>query len=46
MINVDMNNQQKEFYKAELALKYGKKYIQEFPLKFKEGVKVKLTVES
>ncbi|MBS3116836.1 DUF4346 domain-containing protein [Candidatus Woesearchaeota archaeon] len=36
----------KEFYKAELALKYGKKYIQEFPLKFKEGVKVKLTVES
>ena len=33
----------KELYKAELALRYGKRYVQEFPLKFKdtEVVKVK-----
>ena len=29
----------KELYKAELALKYGKKYQQEFPLKFTEKKK-------
>ena len=34
----------KELYKAELALKYGKRYLQEFPLKFKESFKVKLKV--
>src|SRR3989344_5006640 len=32
----------KELYKAELALKYGKKYRQEFPLEFSDEVKVKL----
>ncbi len=32
----------KELYKAELALKYGKKYRQEFPLEFSDKVKVKL----
>ncbi|MEK6863551.1 MAG: DUF4346 domain-containing protein [Nanoarchaeota archaeon] len=36
----------KELYKAEIALKYGKKYRQEFPLNFKEKVKVRLKVES
>ncbi len=32
----------KELYKAELALKYGKRYRQEFPLKFKEKVMVEV----
>ncbi|HLD40223.1 MAG TPA: DUF4346 domain-containing protein [Candidatus Nanoarchaeia archaeon] len=32
----------KELYKAELALKYGKKYRQEFPLEFLDKVKVKV----
>ena len=32
----------KELYKAELALKYGKKYKQEFPLKFAGKVAVKV----
>ena len=32
----------KELYKAELALKYGKRYVQEFPLKFKDKEKIKL----
>jgi len=32
----------KELYKAELALKYGKRYRQEFPLEFSDKVKVKL----
>ena len=33
----------KELYKAELALQYGKKYIQEAPLKFgKEKIKLKV----
>jgi dihydropteroate synthase len=32
----------KELYKAELALKYGKKYRQEFPLEFSDKVKMKL----
>lgn len=32
----------KELYKAELTLKYGKKYRQEFPLEFADGVKVKV----
>lgn len=36
----------KELYKAELTLKYGKKYRQEFPLNFKEKVKVRLKAES
>jgi len=36
----------KELYKAELALKYGKRYVQEFPLKFNDKVKVKLEQDS
>lgn len=32
----------KELYKAELALKYGKRYRQEFPLKFTDKEKVAL----
>lgn len=32
----------KELYKAELALKYGKRYQQEFPLEFTEKKKVAL----
>ena len=32
----------KELYKAELALKYGKKYRQEFPLKFKDKIVVEV----
>ncbi len=32
----------KELYKAELALKHGKKYRQELPLEFSDKVKVKL----
>ena len=32
----------KELYKAELALKYGKKYRQEFPLKFRDKVAVEV----
>lgn len=32
----------KELYKAELALKYGKKYRQEFPLEFSDVKKVVL----
>ena len=32
----------KELYKAEMALKYGKRYRQEFPLEFADKVKVKL----
>lgn len=32
----------KELYKAELALKYGKRYRQEFPLKFEEKVAVEV----
>ena len=32
----------KELYKAELALKYGKRYRQEFPLEFADQVKVKV----
>ncbi|MEK6939494.1 MAG: DUF4346 domain-containing protein [Nanoarchaeota archaeon] len=32
----------KELYKAELALKYGKRYRQEFSLEFSDKVKVKL----
>jgi tetrahydromethanopterin S-methyltransferase subunit A len=36
----------KEFYKAELALRYGKKYVQETPLSFKDPVKVRMKVKS
>lgn len=36
----------KELYKAELALKYGKRYVQECPFHYDEKVKVKLKVES
>jgi dihydropteroate synthase len=36
----------KELYKAELALEYGKKYIQEFPLKFSDKIKMKLKKRS
>ena len=32
----------KELYKAELALKYGKRYRQEFPLEFSDKAKIKL----
>ncbi len=32
----------KELYKAELALKYGKRYRQEFPLEFSDKIKVKV----
>lgn len=32
----------KELYKAELALKYGKRYRQEFPLEFSDKAKVKV----
>ena len=32
----------KELYKAELALKYGKRYHQEFPLEFSKKVKVRV----
>ncbi len=32
----------KELYKAELALKYGKRYRQEFPLRFKDKVMVEV----
>lgn len=32
----------KELYKAELALKYGKRYRQEFPLEFSDKVKVRV----
>ncbi|MDP3698045.1 MAG: DUF4346 domain-containing protein [Nanoarchaeota archaeon] len=32
----------KELYKAELALKYGKRYRQEFPLEFSDNVKVRV----
>jgi len=32
----------KELYKAELALKYGRRYRQEFPLEVSDKVKVKL----
>lgn len=32
----------KELYKAELALKYGKLYRQEFPLGFSDKVKIKV----
>jgi len=31
----------KELYKAELALKYGKRYRQEFPLEFSDKMMVK-----
>ena len=36
----------KEFYKAELALRYGKKYVQEAPLNFKDKTVVSLKVKS
>ena len=36
----------KEQYKAELALQYGKKYVQENPLKFSDKKKVKLNKQS
>ena len=36
----------KELYKAELALEYGKKYVQEFPLKFSDKIKSKLKEKS
>ena len=36
----------KELYKAELALKYGKKYVQECPFTYNEKVKVKLKMNS
>ena len=36
----------KELYKAELALKYGKRYVQELPLNFDEEIKVKLKIDS
>ena len=32
----------KELYKAELALKYGKRYRQEFPLEFSDKAKIKV----
>jgi len=36
----------KEFYKAELALRYGKKYVQEGALSFKDKIKVRIKVKS
>ncbi|MBI2572568.1 DUF4346 domain-containing protein [Candidatus Woesearchaeota archaeon] len=36
----------KEFYKAELCLRYGKEYKQEFPINFKDKEVVKLKVNS
>jgi len=36
----------KELYKAELALEYGKTYVQEVPLKFSDRKKVKLNKQS
>ncbi len=36
----------KELYKAELCLRYGKKYVQEGQLKFKDAEKLKLRKQS